>query len=99
MVVSPEGRVVERSGKDLREIDLLIGSGGVLRNGRPGVADRVLAGSVGADLEGGWQLPRTPRVVVDHDYALCAIGLLAEPHPDAAYELSRRLAGTAPVGK
>ncbi len=99
VVVSPEGRVVERSGKDLREIDLLIGSGGVLRNGRPGVADRVLAGSVGADLEGGWQLPRTPRVVVDHDYALCAIGLLADPHPDAAYELSRRLAGTVPVGK
>jgi uncharacterized protein (TIGR01319 family) len=99
VVVSPEGRVVERSGKDLREIDLLIGSGGVLRNGRPGVADRVLAGSVGVDLQGGWQLPRTPRVVVDHDYALCAIGLLADPHPDAAYELSRRLAGTVPVGK
>jgi uncharacterized protein (TIGR01319 family) len=99
VVVSPEGRVVERSGKDLREIDLLIGSGGVLRNGRPGVADRVLAGSVGADLEGGWQLPRAPRVVVDHDYALCAIGLLAAPHPDAAYELSRRLAGTAPAAK
>ncbi len=99
VVVSPEGRVVERSGKDLREIDLLIGSGGVLRNGRPGVADRVLAGSVGADLEGGWQLPRAPRVVVDHDYALCAIGLLAGPHPDAAYELSQRLAGTTPAGK
>jgi uncharacterized protein (TIGR01319 family) len=99
VVVSPEGRVVERSGKDLREIELLIGSGGVLRNGRSGVADRVLAGSVGADLEGGWQLPRAPRVVVDHDYALCAIGLLAAPHPDAAYELSRRLAGTAPAAK
>ncbi len=38
---SAEGRVVERSGKDLREVDLLVGSGGVLRNnpergGRPG---------------------------------------------------------------
>ena len=55
----PEGRVVERTGKDLREVDLLVGSGGVLRNGRPGVADRVLAGSTG-DVEGGWQLPRAP---------------------------------------
>ncbi len=99
VVVSPEGRVVERSGKDLREIDLLIGSGGVLRNGRPGVADRVLAGSVGPDVEGGWQLPRAPRVVVDHDYALCAIGLLAEPHPEAAYALSRRLAEPVSSGK
>ena len=58
VVVSPEGRVVERTGKDLREVDLLVGSGGVLRHGRPGVAARVLAGSVGADVEGGWQLPR-----------------------------------------
>ena len=94
VVVSPEGRVLERTGKDLREVDLLIGSGGVLRNGRAGVAGRVLAGSLGPDQEGGWQLPRAPRVVVDHDYALCAIGLLAGPEPEAAYRLARRLSGT-----
>jgi uncharacterized protein (TIGR01319 family) len=92
VVVSPEGRVVERSGKDLREVDLLVGSGGVLRNGRPGVAGRVLAGSIGDDVEGGWQLPRAPRVVVDHDYVLCAVGLLATDHPDAAYRLAMGLA-------
>jgi uncharacterized protein (TIGR01319 family) len=92
VVVSPEGRVVERSGKDLREVDLLVGSGGVLRNGRPGVAERVLADSVGDHVEGGWQLPRAPRVVVDHDYVLCAVGLLAPDHPEAAYRLAMRLA-------
>ena len=91
VVVSPEGRVVERTGKDLREVDLLVGSGGVLRNGRPGVADRVLGPSVGPDQEGGWQLPRAPRVVVDHDYALCAIGLLATSEPAAAYLLAQHL--------
>lgn len=90
VVVGPDGRVVERSGKDLREVDLLVGSGGVLRNGRPGVADRVLAGSTGED-EDGWQLPRAPRVVVDRDYVLAAAGLLAAPHPDAAYRLVRHL--------
>ncbi len=91
VVVSPEGRVLERTGKDLREVDLLVGSGGVLRNGRPGVADRVLGPSIGGDQEGGWQLPRAPRVVVDHDYALCAIGLLADPEPEAAYRLAQHL--------
>jgi len=91
VVVSPEGRVVERTGKDLREVDLLVGSGGVLRHGRPGVAARVLAGSTGADLEGGWQLPEHPRVVVDTDYVLAAAGLLAAPHPEAAYRLVLRL--------
>ncbi|MFN7136748.1 MAG: glutamate mutase L, partial [Thermomonas sp.] len=33
VVVGPTGRVVERSGRDLREVDLLVGSGGALRNG------------------------------------------------------------------
>ena len=47
VVVSPEGRVVERTGIDLREVDLVVGSGGVLRHGRPGVAERVLGPSVG----------------------------------------------------
>ena len=57
VVVSPEGRVVERTGKDLREVDLLVGSGGVLRHGRPGVAERVLGPSDRRRLDGGWQLP------------------------------------------
>jgi uncharacterized protein (TIGR01319 family) len=92
VVVGPDGRVVERTGKDLREVDLLVGSGGVLRNGRPGVAERVLAGSTG-EVDGGWQLPRRPRVVVDTDYVLAAAGLLAEEHPEAAYRLAMTLLG------
>jgi hypothetical protein len=95
VVVSPEGRVVERSGKDLREVDLLVGSGGVLRHGRPGVADRVFAGSLG-HVEGGWQLPRRARVTVDEQYVLAAAGLLAAEHGDAARRLVRRLADARP---
>jgi uncharacterized protein (TIGR01319 family) len=94
VVVSPEGRVVERTGKDLREVDLLVGSGGVLRHGRPGVAARVFAGSLG-EVEGGWQLPRRARVIVDSDYVLAAAGLLASAHPEAARRLVRRLIGVA----
>jgi MutL protein len=94
-VVSPEGRVVERSGKDLRDVDLLVGSGGVLRHGRPGVAARIFAGSVGEDVEGGWQLPRRADVTVDADYLLAAVGLLAGEHAEAARRLVRRLTGPA----
>ena len=89
VVTSPEGRVVERTGVDLREVDLLVGSGGVLRHGRVGIADRVLAPAVGE--HGDWQVPRRPRIVVDHDYVLAAAGLLAGPHPRAAYRLVRTL--------
>jgi uncharacterized protein (TIGR01319 family) len=95
VVVSPEGRVVERSGKDLREVGLLVGSGGVLRHGRPGVAERVFAGSVG-DVEGGWQLPRRARVTVDQQYVLAAAGLLAHEHPATARRLVGRLASSTP---
>jgi len=91
VVLSPEGKVVERTGKDLREVDLLVGSGGVLRHGASGVAARVLGPSTG-EHEEGWQLPRSPRVVVDSDYVLVCVGLLAEKHPDAARALARTLA-------
>ncbi len=93
VVVSPEGRVIERSGKDLREAGLLVGSGGVLRHGRPGVAQRVFAGSIG-EVEGGWQLPRRARVTVDQRYVLAAAGLLVAEHPEAARRLVGRLAST-----
>ena len=74
VVVSPEGRVVERTGKDLREVDLLVGSGGVLRHGRPGVAARVFAGSVG-ERRGRLAAARAAReVTVDVHYVLAAAG-------------------------
>ena len=92
VVVSPEGRVVERTGVDLREVDLLVGSGGVLRHGRPGVADRLLGGLVAHHHPDGWQLPERARVTVDAQYLLAAIGLLAVPHPDTAHRLARTLA-------
>lgn len=91
VVVSPEGRVVERSGKDLREVDLLVGSGGVLRHGGPDAVRRVLLPSTGEELEGGWQLPRAPEVVVDRDYVLAAAGLLVADHPQEAHVLVSRL--------
>jgi uncharacterized protein (TIGR01319 family) len=85
VVVSPEGRLIERTGVDLREVDLVVGSGGVLRHGHPGVADRVLGPSIGRDRD--WQLPERAKVVVDSDYVLAAAGLLAAEYPDAAYRL------------
>jgi len=89
VVLSDTGRVIERTGKDLREVDLLVGSGGVLRNATPEVAEHILRSVVGTDPE-GWQLPERPALVVDHDYVLAAVGLLAATHPEAARTLARR---------
>ena len=88
----PDGstRVVERSGKDLREVDLLVGSGGVLRHLAPEAVHRILGDLTGVSPE-GWQQPEHPRVVLDRDYVLAAVGLLAESRPTAAAALARNL--------
>ncbi len=90
VVLGPDGRVVERTGKDLREVGLLVGSGGVLRHAGAGAAERVLLASTGADVPGGWLLPRDPRIVIDRTYVLVAAGLLAADHPDEARGLLDR---------
>ncbi|MFV2114648.1 glutamate mutase L [Micromonospora sp. LOL_025] len=79
----------ERAGRDLRDVRLLVGSGGVLRHAAPADAAGVL-GAVLADHAGGWPLPRAARPVVDVDYVLAAGGLLAAEHPEAAGALLRR---------
>jgi uncharacterized protein (TIGR01319 family) len=75
--------------KDLRDVRLVIGSGGVLRHASSGDAVAVLAAPL-HDLAGGWPLPRNPAVVLDVDYVLAAAGLLTSDFPDISLELLRR---------
>ncbi|MEU4622605.1 glutamate mutase L [Actinoplanes sp. NPDC023801] len=67
----------------LRDVRLLIGSGGVLRHGG---GERVL-NAVLADVGGGWAPPEQARAVVDQQYVLAAAGLLAADHPQVAARL------------
>lgn len=90
VVFGPDGRVVERTGKDLREVDLLVGSGGVLRNNPADVAERILSSAV-AESVGGWQLPRASQVVIDGGSVLAPVGLLASEHPETAFRLLQTL--------
>ncbi|WP_189081797.1 glutamate mutase L [Mangrovihabitans endophyticus] len=74
-------------GRDLRDVRLVVGSGGVLRHGG---GPAVLAAVLG-DTGGGWVPPQAARRVVDADYVLAAAGLLAADHPRAAAGLLTRL--------
>jgi len=74
-------------GRDLRDVRLVVGSGGVLRHG--GGAE-VLAAVLG-DTAGGWAAPGSARRVVDVRYVLAAAGLLAAEHPVAAAGLVNAL--------
>lgn len=83
------GSVGERAARDLRDVRLLVGSGGVLRHAEPARAAAVLD-AVLTDHAGGWALPRAAGRAVDVDYVLAAGGLLAAEHPGAAVALLRR---------
>jgi hypothetical protein len=86
---------VERTGTDLCEVDLLVGSGGVLRAADPTTRRRILGiGQTAPDSAAGWQLPRDPAVAVDSGHVLAAAGLLAAEHPVAAHGLVSRLASS-----
>jgi hypothetical protein len=76
----------------LTDVAVLLGSGGVLRHGGPGAADRIL-GAVLADHGGGWRVPRRARVLTDTEYLVFAVGLLRNEHPHAAARLARAVVG------
>jgi uncharacterized protein (TIGR01319 family) len=82
VVLSDEGRIVERSGKDLRAVGLLVASGGVFRAATAEAARVALLPATGHDLE-GWQYPEQPRIVVDTASVLAAAGLIALHGGDA----------------
>jgi uncharacterized protein (TIGR01319 family) len=91
VVFGPGGRVIERFGKDLREVDLLVGSGGVLRHNPPDVAARILGSVAAGAQEEGWLVPSDSPICVDQDYVLAGVGLLAEVNPVAAQGLAGRI--------
>ncbi|MGH8893147.1 MAG: glutamate mutase L [Actinomycetes bacterium] len=78
-----------RGSKDLREVRLVVGSGGVLRHGSPALRQQVL-GPATSDFAGSWPLPERARTVVDASYVLAAAGLLASDHPATAARLLQR---------
>ncbi len=90
VVTTPAGRVVERTGKDLRALAVLVGSGGLLRHGGADLGERVLEGALADETGGGWLLPENPRRTVDKHYVLAAAGLLADDYPDAARALVKQ---------
>ena len=83
-----ESGSVRYSGKDLRNVSMAVGSGGVLRHSDRRTATAVIEAAV-ADPPGGWRNPHHARVVVDRTYVLAAAGLLAGEHRAGAMRLLR----------
>lgn len=73
--------------RPLRDVGLLVGSGGVLRHGGARVREAVLRPQL-ADHGGGWAVPDRARIAVDARYLLFAAGLLAAAAPACAARLA-----------
>lgn len=73
-----------RSGPDLREVGLILGTGGVFAHRQDGdqILERALARRPSRSL-----FPQAPRVAVDRNYVLAAAGLLATEDRESALRL------------
>jgi uncharacterized protein (TIGR01319 family) len=83
--------------RPLADVQVVVGSGGVLRHATPDGRTAVLH-AVATDHAGGWKVPRAAAVVTDTAYLLFAVGLLRGTHPEAARALARTVVGAGPVG-
>jgi len=84
-IYTPDGPMAILHGKDLSDLQVVIGTGGVLRYGLD--AGRVMAGALYDQAEPSVLRPRNPKLYVDADYILASAGLLAEVNPGAAVRL------------
>ena len=69
--------------RPLADVQLVVGSGGVLRHHDDAARAQVLAAAL-TDHGGGWRVPAHARLAVDDRYVLFAAGLLAERERHAA---------------
>jgi uncharacterized protein (TIGR01319 family) len=84
----PEGRFFVQRGKDLSLVSITIGTGGIFSASSPDTVRWILEGTTADPREPDHLLPRSSTLMVDRDYVLFAVGLLADVAPQAAFQLA-----------
>ncbi len=79
---SVTGPVTVQYGKDLTNVETIIGTGGVLAHGEN--PEAILTAALFDKNDAESLRPKQPELMVDQVYALYAVGLLADAAPDAA---------------
>lgn len=89
VVYTPFGQMAVQYGKDLTEVGSLIGTGGIFAHS--GAPREVLEGAL-FDSEGSTSLrPQSPKIWADAEYAMAALGLLADRQPTTALRILKRV--------
>ena len=86
--VYPHGEVLLQRGKDLTRAQWVVGSGGPVSFARD--PRRILAGALFQESHPALLKPKTPKMLVDHNYILFALGLLAQSEPAKALNMIKK---------
>jgi uncharacterized protein (TIGR01319 family) len=87
-LLTPLGPRFVQRGKDLSEVGIVVGSGGIFAH-HP-LAVRVLQGAMADERDPFLLAPRQPQLYLDRRYILWAAGLLADHEPRVALGLMKR---------
>jgi uncharacterized protein (TIGR01319 family) len=87
-VLTPMGKVFNQTGKDLSDVNFVIGCGGVIINSKNQF--NILRQTTNI-LNNHTELrPNNPEFLVDHDYIMSAMGLLAKIKPLIALRIMKK---------
>ncbi|SES93084.1 methylaspartate mutase accessory protein GlmL [Anaerobranca gottschalkii] len=88
IIYTPQGTNYIQYGKDLTDIELVIGTGGPIINSTN--PKEILQGVLFDEQDNFILKPKNPEFVLDKNYVLSAIGLLVEKYPDLAKGLAEK---------
>ncbi|MBM7855450.1 uncharacterized protein (TIGR01319 family) [Desulfohalotomaculum tongense] len=88
VVWTPFGASYIQHGKDLTAVPCVIGTGGVIVN-HPH-PEQILQAALFREEEPTLLKPKTPRLMVDKNYILAAMGLLAEVEPEKSLRIMKK---------
>jgi uncharacterized protein (TIGR01319 family) len=85
---SISGETPVQYGKNLLDVENIIGTGGIFKHGRR--PERILQAGL-FDAQKPWSLkPKAPKPYIDSDYILYGIGLLSQDFPDQALRIAKK---------
>ncbi|MGB9840052.1 methylaspartate mutase accessory protein GlmL [Thermovenabulum sp.] len=85
---TPLGAIYSQVGKDLLNVKYLIGTGGVIVHSKN--PEKILSTGKFNPAAPNYLKPVNPEILVDKEYILSAMGLLAEKYPDKALRIIKK---------
>ena len=86
VVYTANGPVTALDGKDLSSISTVIATGGVIAHSED--AESLIQSCLYSPDEPNSLRPKNPKVIIDRDYIVYAVGLLSQAEPQSAYKLA-----------